>query len=33
VVPSQWKVAVGFIVLIIVLIIRPQGIFGKAKAI
>jgi neutral amino acid transport system permease protein len=33
VVPSQWKVAVGFIVLVVVLIIRPQGIFGKAKAI
>lgn len=31
--PSQWKVAVGFVVLVIVLIIRPQGIFGKAKAI
>ena len=24
---------VGFVVLIIALIIRPQGIFGKAKAI
>jgi neutral amino acid transport system permease protein len=27
------KLAVGFLVLIIVLIIRPQGIFGKARAI
>jgi neutral amino acid transport system permease protein len=30
---ARWKVAVGFIALIIALIIRPQGIFGKAKAI
>ncbi len=28
-----WKLAVGFVVLIIVLIVRPQGIFGKAKAV
>jgi len=27
---SQWKVAVGFVVLILVLIVRPQGIFGLA---
>jgi branched-subunit amino acid ABC-type transport system permease component len=24
---------VGFVVLVIVLVIRPQGIFGRAKAI
>jgi neutral amino acid transport system permease protein len=30
---SRWKLAVGFVVLIIVLIVRPQGIFGKAKAV
>jgi neutral amino acid transport system permease protein len=30
---ARWKVAVGFVVLILVLIVRPQGIFGKAKAI
>jgi neutral amino acid transport system permease protein len=30
---SRWKTAIGFVVLILVLIIRPQGIFGKAKAI
>jgi neutral amino acid transport system permease protein len=30
---SRWKITVGFAVLIIVLIIRPQGIFGKARAI
>jgi neutral amino acid transport system permease protein len=29
----QWKILVGFIVLIIVLIVRPQGIFGRAKAV
>jgi neutral amino acid transport system permease protein len=30
---SRWKTAIGFLVLILVLIIRPQGIFGRAKAI
>jgi neutral amino acid transport system permease protein len=30
---ARWKTAVGFVVLVLVLIIRPQGIFGKAKAI
>jgi neutral amino acid transport system permease protein len=30
---ARWKTAIGFIILILVLIIRPQGIFGKAKAI
>lgn len=30
---SRWKLAIGFIVLIIVLIVRPQGIFGKAKVV
>jgi neutral amino acid transport system permease protein len=29
----RWKVAVGFVVLVLVLFIRPQGIFGKATAI
>jgi neutral amino acid transport system permease protein len=29
----RWKVAVGFAVLILVLIVRPQGIFGRARAI
>jgi neutral amino acid transport system permease protein len=29
----RWKTAVGFAVLIIVLIIRPQGIFGRARTI
>ncbi|MDX6582194.1 MAG: branched-chain amino acid transport system permease protein [Solirubrobacterales bacterium] len=30
---SRWKLAVGFVVLILVLIVRPQGIFGKAKVV
>ncbi len=29
----RWKLAVGFAVLILVLIVRPQGIFGKAKTV
>jgi neutral amino acid transport system permease protein len=29
----RWKVSIGFAVLIIVLFVRPQGIFGRAKAI
>ena len=33
VVDERWKTAIGFVVLILVLIIRPQGIFGKARAI
>jgi neutral amino acid transport system permease protein len=33
VIDSRWKTAIGFVILILVLIIRPQGIFGKAKAI
>jgi neutral amino acid transport system permease protein len=30
---SRWKTAIGFVVLILVLIVRPQGIFGRAKAV
>jgi neutral amino acid transport system permease protein len=30
---AQWKTAIGFVVLILVLIIRPQGIFGRARSI
>ncbi len=33
VVEPRWKVTFGFIALIIALIIRPQGIFGKAKGV
>src|SRR5918994_371486 len=30
---ARWKTFVGFVVLILALVIRPQGIFGRAKAI
>jgi neutral amino acid transport system permease protein len=30
---ARWKTFVGFAVLILALVIRPQGIFGRAKAI
>jgi neutral amino acid transport system permease protein len=33
IIDARWKTAVGFLVLLIVLIVRPQGIFGKAKAV
>jgi neutral amino acid transport system permease protein len=33
VIDERWKTFIGFVVLILVLVIRPQGIFGKAKAI
>jgi neutral amino acid transport system permease protein len=33
VIDARWKIAVGFGVLILVLFIRPQGIFGRARAI
>jgi neutral amino acid transport system permease protein len=32
-VDSRWKLSFGFVALLIGLIVRPQGIFGKAKAI
>ena len=32
-VDARWKVTFGFVALIVVLIVRPQGIFGRAKAI
>ena len=32
-VDSGLKLAVGFVVLILVLVIRPQGILGKARAV
>lgn len=31
VIPSQWKLSVGFVILIVVLIVRPQGIFGQGR--
>jgi neutral amino acid transport system permease protein len=33
VIESRWKVAVGFAVLIAVLIVRPQGIFGRERTL
>jgi len=33
VIEPRWKVTIGFVALIIALIIRPQGIFGRAKEI
>jgi branched-chain amino acid transport system permease protein len=33
IIDARWKTAVGFLVLVIVLIVRPQGIFGRAKTI
>jgi neutral amino acid transport system permease protein len=30
---ARWKVAVGFAILILALIVRPQGIFGQARAV
>ena len=30
-IPARWKLAVGFAMLIITLIVRPQGLFGQAR--
>ena len=30
---ARWKVAVSFLVLILVLLVRPQGIFGKSRTV
>ena len=30
---ARWKVAVGFAILVLVLIVRPQGIFGRARTV
>ncbi len=30
---ARWKTAVGFVVLVLVLIVRPQGIFGKERTL
>ncbi|MDQ3728709.1 MAG: branched-chain amino acid ABC transporter permease, partial [Actinomycetota bacterium] len=32
-IPANWKFGVGFVILILALIIRPQGVFGKARAV
>jgi neutral amino acid transport system permease protein len=33
VIDPRWKVAVGFAILVIVLIVRPQGLFGRKERI
>src|SRR5690606_22163462 len=33
VIAREWKVAVSFVVLIVVLVIRPQGIFGRERTL
>lgn len=30
---ARWKIAVGFVILILVLIVRPQGIFGRERTL
>ena len=30
---SRWKLAIGFVVLILALVVRPQGIFGRARSV
>ena len=30
---ARWKTFIGFVILILVLLIRPQGIFGRARSI
>ncbi len=31
--PDEWKTTIGFLFLILALVVRPSGIFGKAKAV
>jgi neutral amino acid transport system permease protein len=33
VIESRWKVAVGFAILILALLVRPQGIFGRQRVV
>ncbi len=33
VIDSRWKIAIGFVILIMVLIVRPNGLFGRAAKI
>jgi neutral amino acid transport system permease protein len=33
IIDARWKIFVGFVILIIALVIRPQGIFGRSRAI
>ena len=30
---ARWKTFIGFVILILALLIRPQGIFGRARSI
>ncbi len=30
-IPARWKLAVGFAILILTLVVRPQGLFGQAR--
>ena len=32
VVPSQWQNGVAFVVMIVVLLLRPQGLLGRGSA-
>jgi neutral amino acid transport system permease protein len=32
-VDSRWKLSIGFVILIVILMIRPQGIFGRARTV
>jgi neutral amino acid transport system permease protein len=33
VIDARWKLLIGFVILILVLVIRPQGIFGRARGV
>ena len=33
VIDERWKVGIGFVILILVLVMRPEGIFGKARTV
>jgi neutral amino acid transport system permease protein len=33
IIDSRWKLAIGFVILILALMIRPQGIFGRARTV
>jgi neutral amino acid transport system permease protein len=33
VIDARWKLLIGFVILILVLVVRPQGIFGRARGV
>lgn len=33
VIDARWKIAIGFVILILALVVRPQGIFGRARSV